>query len=98
MLPSRSDRRAWPAFLWVMVGLGILLYFIGLLNFVVLELVQPASLIFGYLGLAFSMAIGVDLLFMILIAVTEGLVSRFKGISVVYGSADAPPGTENVTI
>ncbi|MCP5098364.1 MAG: hypothetical protein GY943_22675 [Chloroflexi bacterium] len=98
MLPSRSDRRAWPAFLLTMLGLAIMLYILGLFNLVLSELVAPTTVVFGYLGLALSMAIGVDLLFMGIIAAVEGIISRLKGISVVYGNADAPPGTENVSL
>jgi hypothetical protein len=42
------------------------------------------------------MAIGVDIFFMLLIAGIEGLISRIKGVSVVYSSTEAPPGTKNV--
>lgn len=98
MLPSRSDRKAWPAFLWIMVGIAVVLYLLGFANVVINGLVRPATITFGYLGLAFSMAIGVDLLFMIVLSLIENLVSRLKGVSVVYSSSDAPPGTKNVSV
>ena len=98
MLPSRSDRRAWPAFLWIMSGIGILVYLLGFFNIVVNGLIQPATVVFGYLGLALSIAIGVDLLFMGLIAAFEGIISRIKGISVVYNSAAPPEGSQNIVI
>ncbi|KAA3660309.1 MAG: hypothetical protein DWQ04_19820 [Chloroflexi bacterium] len=94
MLPSKSDRRAWPAFLLIMSGLGIVLYVLGLGTAVIDGLTQPATVVFGYLGLAFSIAIGVDLMFMLLIAATENIISRIKGVSVVYSSTDAPSGSE----
>lgn len=99
MLPSRSDRRAWPAFLWTLLGIAVLLYVLGFFNVVLDGLIRPATVVFGYLGLALSMAIGVDIFFMLLIAAVEAIISRVKGVSVVYGStSEAPPGTKNVAI
>jgi hypothetical protein len=98
MIPSQSDRRPWRAFLLTMLGIGLLLYLLGVFNLIMNELIEPTTVVFGYLGLALSMAIGVDLLFMAIIAAVEGIISRIKGISVVYGSADAPPGTENIVL
>ena len=96
MMPSRSDRRAWPAFLLTMGALAFVLFVLGLRDIVVAGLAEPVTTVFGYLGLAFSMAIGVDIFFMLLIAGVEGLISRIKGVSVVYSSTEAPPGTKNV--
>jgi hypothetical protein len=98
MLPSRSDRRAWPAFLWLMATLAVILSLLGLREAVIEGLAGPATTVFGYLGLAFSMAIGEYLFFMLIIYVTEALISRIKGVSVVYGSANAPPGTEKLVV
>ncbi|RMG94827.1 MAG: hypothetical protein D6706_13120 [Chloroflexi bacterium] len=98
MMPSRSDRRAWPAFFVTMLILIGLLYVLGILNVLMNDLVGPLTTVFGYLGLAFSMAIGVDLVFMGFIALLEEIISRIKGVRVVYGSAEAPPGTDNLTM
>lgn len=92
MLPSRSDRQAWPAFLFTMGGLAIVLLLLGLFDVVLVGLAEPTAVIFGYLGLAFSMAIGVDIFFMLVIYILETVVSRIRGISVVYGSVDAGVG------
>lgn len=88
MMPSRSDRRAWPAFLWVMLGVAVILYTLGIAQVIIADLIRPATVVFGYLGLAFSMAIGVDVLFMGFLASIEALLSRWKGVSVVYGKRD----------
>jgi hypothetical protein len=40
------------------------------------------------LALAFSLAIGVDLFFMVLITALEEVISRLKGVSVVYNPSD----------
>jgi hypothetical protein len=86
MLPSASDRRAWPAFLLIAGGLALLVYLLNLGAVVRDGLAQPAAIAFGYLGTAFSIAIVVNLFGMLLLALFEGLVSRLKGVRVVYSS------------
>jgi hypothetical protein len=90
MMPSRSDRRAWPAFLLTMVVVGLILSLLGWTGVIINSLAEPAVTVFGYLGLALSMAIGVNIFFMALIAGFESLAGRAKGVSVVYGPADSP--------
>lgn len=90
MMPSRSDRKAWPAFFLVMAGLALFLYLIGLQDTLLERLEQPMITTFGYLGTAFSISIGVDIAFVLAIAVLESLLSRVRGMSVVYG----PQGAE----
>ncbi len=85
MLPSASDRRAWPAFIVAMVILAAFVYLLGLQDEVADGLAGPAATVFGYLGIAFSVAIGVDILFMMVLGMLEAVVSRLKGVSVVYG-------------
>lgn len=87
MLPSRSDRKAWPAFFVIMAGLALILTFMGLQDTLFERLQQPVVTVFGYLGIAFSMTIGVDIVFAIAIALLESLLSRVRGMSVVYGPA-----------
>lgn len=89
MMPSRSDRRAWPAFLLTMIALGVILSLLGWAGLILDSLAGPTTTVFGYLGLALSMAIGVNLLFIALIAGFEGMASRAKGVSVVYGPSDS---------
>ncbi|MCB8942326.1 MAG: hypothetical protein H6658_00990 [Ardenticatenaceae bacterium] len=96
MLPSRSDRRAWPAFLLIMGILTVVVYLLGLQQVVAEGLAGPAATVFGYLGIAFSMAIGVDLFFMLLIFVIESAISRIRGVTVVYGTTSHQPSTEKV--
>jgi len=89
MLPSRSDRRAWRAFILIMVAVGIVAYLLGLQQALTDGLAGPVATVFGYLGTAFSIAIAVDVLFMALIALVEGIFSRIRGMSVVYGGTAA---------
>ncbi|MCP4424338.1 MAG: hypothetical protein GY803_07605 [Chloroflexi bacterium] len=91
MMPSRSDQRAWPALALTLIAAAIVLSFLGVQRVIFAELTGAAQTVFGYLGSALSMIIAVDILFMLFLAGVELLISRIKGVSVVYGSA-APPG------
>ncbi|MCA9933836.1 MAG: hypothetical protein KC415_07935 [Anaerolineales bacterium] len=97
MMPSPADRRAWPAFLWMMATAALLLYLLGISDDLLSGLAAPATTVFGYLGIAFSMSIAVDILFMITLAIVEWLIGRILGVSVIYG-AEPPPGTEKVVL
>jgi hypothetical protein len=84
MLPSKSDRHAWPAFLIIMGAVTILVAFIGqgaLLD----NLSRPVAVLFGYLGTAFSIAIAVDILCIVIIGLLEWILGRLRGASVIYG-------------
>jgi hypothetical protein len=84
MMPSKSDRRAWPAFLVVMLIIAGIAYLFGIQAEVATGLAQPLLVMFSYLGIAFSMAIGVDLFVMFILFVLERIISRIKGVNVVY--------------
>ena len=86
MMPSTSDRRAWPAFLLTMVVIATIAFLLGLTDAIMTNFAQPVTAVFGYLGVALSMSIGVDLVFMAIIALLEGIVSRIKGVSVRYNA------------
>jgi hypothetical protein len=93
MMPSRSDRRAWPALILTLVGTAVILMLLGIQDVIFAGIANYAAIIFGYLGSALSMAIAVDILFMVFLSLVEALVSRIKGVNVVYGSTEAPPNT-----
>ncbi|MFQ5421011.1 MAG: hypothetical protein ACE5EY_11700, partial [Anaerolineae bacterium] len=61
MMPSRSDRRAWPAFLLILGGTAVLLAVLGIEKVIFAGVANLAADIFGYLGLALSMIIAVDI-------------------------------------
>jgi len=88
MMPSASDRRAWPAFAAIMVAFALVLFLLGLQDDLITSLAGPATTVFGYLGLAYTLTIGVDLVFMLFIYVLEQIVSRIKGVELVYGRSD----------
>jgi hypothetical protein len=84
MMPSPSDRRGWPMFgLMLLVLLGVALV-LGLQNIIVEGLLGPVAAIFGYLGVAFSLVIGVDAFVIIVISLLESLLSRLKQVELVY--------------
>lgn len=89
MMPSSSDRRAWPAFALIMLVLGGVLYLVGFADLFVNRLAGPAATVFGILGLAYSLVIGVDLFFMMLIYLFESVMGRIKGVDVVYGQQES---------
>lgn len=91
MMPSTSDRKAWPAFALIMVIVAAALYILGLQDVMMAGLAGPVATVFGYLGLAFSLTIGVDLLVIMAVYLFEWLISRLKGVEVVYGSSEYPP-------
>ncbi len=85
MLPSKSDRHAWPAFLLIMGGVTLVVAVVGQGAFLLENLSRPIAVLFGYLGTAFSIAIAVDILCMVMIALLEWILSRLRGANVVYG-------------
>jgi hypothetical protein len=91
MMPSASDRRAWPAFILILTVSAVVLYLIGLQELLMLGLAGPVATVFGYLGLAFSLTIGVNLFAMFIIYLIEWVLSRVKGVDLVYSKADIPP-------
>lgn len=92
MMPSRSDRRAWPAFFALILLVALALYLLGMADVVLAGLAGPAALVFGYLGLAFSMTIAVNLLAVVFIFALEELISRLKGMHVEYGRGQTQLG------
>jgi hypothetical protein len=87
MLPSPSDRRAWPAFVVLLMLIAGLFYVLQLQDVVVAGLAGPVTTLFGFLGLAFTLAIGVDLVFIFIIYLVETIVSRLKNVELIYGSS-----------
>ncbi|GAB4157785.1 MAG: hypothetical protein Fur0021_27010 [Candidatus Promineifilaceae bacterium] len=89
MLPSPSDRRAWPAFIIAMVALALILTALGLQQIIWQEMAGPTTAVFGYLGVAFSLALGVDLFVMLLLTLVERLLSRIKRVELIYDRSAA---------
>lgn len=84
MMPSPSDRKAFPAFFTILAIIVAALYFLGFEEALWNGLVGPVAIVFGYLGMAFTMTIGVNILFMLLIWLLETVSSRLRGRTVNY--------------
>jgi hypothetical protein len=88
MMPSASDRRAWPLFVLILVVVAVILYLVGLREAILTGLMGPVATVFGFLGLAFSLTIAVNLPFIMIIVLLERFLSWAKGVEIMYG---APP-------
>lgn len=88
MMPSPSDRRAWPPFILILGLAAAALYLLDRQQVIIAGILGPMTTVFGYLALAFSLAIGVDIAVIFVIYLLEGLVSRLRGVELIY----EPPG------
>jgi hypothetical protein len=87
IMPSPSDRRAWPAFLAISAAIILALYLLGFTDALLNGLAGPVTIAFSYLGIAFAIVIAVDLIFMAVIALLEIVIGRIRGVSVVYNGS-----------
>jgi hypothetical protein len=84
MLPSASDRRAWPAVLALAAVLGGVLAFVGFGPAVAQALAGPLDNATRALAIAFSITVGLDVCFIPFLAVMEWLLGRLTGRRVTY--------------
>ncbi len=84
MMPSASDRRAWPTFFLILGFIFVVIYLLGLADVIFTNLLGPATAFFSYLALAFSLTILVNVLFIFLIGGGEWLIGQIRGAEVVY--------------
>jgi hypothetical protein len=84
MMPSPSDRRAWPPVIAVLAFALLLLLLFGNRAVVLEGIVSPLSVAASYLALAFGLTIVIDLLFLVVIGVLEFVIGRIRGVRVQY--------------
>lgn len=84
MMPSPSDRRAWPPFILLLVGAATALYLLDRQQIIIGGIIGPMGTIFGYLALAFALAICVDIVVVIIIFLLEAFISRLRGVQLIY--------------
>ncbi len=84
MLPSPSDRQAWPFLLLTLVTAAVGVYLLGAGDFLLQELATPLSRIFGYLGVAFTLTILVNGVFVVVILLLEGIFGRLLNRRIIY--------------
>lgn len=87
MLPSPSDRRAWPGFLLILLIVVALLYLLDLTPLLVDSLTGPIARLFGYLGLAFTITIILDFVVIILLTLAEWVLMMLTGRQINYSSS-----------
>lgn len=84
MMPSPSDRRAWPLLGLILAVLLGVLYFAGFQQAMWDTLVGPVNQLASYLLLAFGITIVVDMFFVALILVVEFVLTRIRGQRINY--------------
>jgi hypothetical protein len=84
MVPSESDRTAWPTMALYLAGVTLLFLLVGGLSMVTARTKAALLGATGYLAYAFGLAITVDLLFVAAIASVEALAGRLLGRRVEY--------------
>lgn len=84
MMPSRSDRRAWPIVGGVIIVIAALLFGLGPRATIAQSLGELLATPASYLATAFGLTIAVDLLFGLVIIVLETLFSRIRKQKIQY--------------
>ncbi len=84
MLPSATDRRSWPPVLIFLGVLAVLLYVTGWMPSLSSNPANLLSDALSYLNLAFTLTLVVDLVFALLILVSEVLLTCLTGWRVEY--------------
>lgn len=84
MMPSPSDRKAWPLLGFILAVLFVLLYVAGFQDVMWQTLIGPINHFASYLLLAFAITIIVDLFFMLGILLVEWIVTKLLGRKIDY--------------
>jgi hypothetical protein len=84
MLPSRSDRQAWPPILLFLIALGLLGWIAGLGPTIIASLERPLASAMRWLTTVCALIIAADVVFLFIIALVEKLLERIKGVQVAY--------------
>lgn len=84
MLPSASDRRAWPVIAIGLVVLGVVIYALDLTDMLMQALGSTLAQAFQFIALAFTITVVLNLLIMPLIYMAEQGLVRLTGQRVEY--------------
>jgi hypothetical protein len=84
MMPSASDRRAWPLLLLALAALGALTYWAGFGPLLARQLAGPATAGLQIVASAFTLTIGIDLAAVGVVWALESGLSRLTGLKVQY--------------
>ena len=86
MMPSPSDRKAWPLFGLIIAVLLVLLYVAGFQDVMWQALIGPITNFASYLLLAFAITIVVDLFFVAVILLIELIATKLLGKKIDYSA------------
>jgi hypothetical protein len=84
MLPSETDRQSWRPVLIFLCGVALLLYLVGWVPQVPEAIADWFLAAIGYLAYIFGLTIGVDVIFVVIIAVLERLLMTLRRVRVEY--------------
>jgi len=84
MLPSRSDRQTWAPVILFLVLITVLVWVTGLGPAIIEELSGFFATAVDWLAVVYVFTLVADLPFVLLIALTEKLLGRLKGVRVEY--------------
>jgi hypothetical protein len=84
MFPSAADRREWKVVAAYVAGMILLCLILGLLPPLPADLMHLISRLMQYLALAFTIALSVDALMMLVLLPLEAILGWLKGKKVVY--------------
>lgn len=84
MLPSASDRRAWPLVLFLIAALGGVLFYAGFGSVLMQTVAGPLDAAVRALAAAFTITVGLDLFFAPIIWLVERGIMRVTGMKVEY--------------
>jgi hypothetical protein len=84
MLPSASDRRAWPVLALAVALVGGLLFYAGFGPSLINALAQPVDAALRALAFAFSVTVGLNLLLMPFVWAAETFLTRLTGQVINY--------------
>jgi len=84
MVPSESDRRAWPPILIFLLICGVLVWVTGLGPTLLERIGDPLAMAVEWLALIATFTVTVDGVFVVPIALLERIVGRVKGLEVQY--------------
>lgn len=84
MLPSETDRQPWRSVLIFLGLVAILFYLFGWIPQVPAEWTEAFLALIGYLAYAFGLTVAVDLVFIVIIFLSESLLAALKGVRVEY--------------
>lgn len=85
MLPSPSDRRAWPLLLLSVLAFSVLIVLAGAGSAMLEAVAVPLTRVLAYLGLACTITLLLDLVGMLLVGVSELVIGRLTGRRIDYG-------------